>query len=229
VSSPNRVRRPSREETRTRLLDAAATVFIDRGIGAASIEEVTDTAGFSRGAFYSNFADKDELVLGLLDRMSRESVAEIEQLMVEHQDPRDYVRATQAMLRTSGRRDGHHHPVLATELMLYSLRNPKAQPFLKARLDQTQAAITAVIERDATNLGLGPADNRSAIAAMINAMDDGFALHAIIDPTRDPIEAFSVALDFIAEAASAIAFVEAAGHSRKPGKPEKTKSPKRST
>jgi AcrR family transcriptional regulator len=219
VSSPNRVRRPSREETRTRLLDAAATVFIDRGIGAASIEEVTDTAGFSRGAFYSNFADKDELVLGLLDRMSRESVAEIEQLMVEHQDPDDYVRATQAMLRTPGRRDGHHHPVLATELMLYALRNPKAQPLLKARLDRTQQAITAVIERNATNLGLRPSDNRSAIAAMINAMDDGFGFHAIIDPARDPIEAFSVALDFIAEAASAIAFAEAAGHNREPTNP----------
>jgi AcrR family transcriptional regulator len=215
VSSPIRVRRPSREETRTRLLDAAAKVFIDRGIGAASIEEITDSAGFSRGAFYSNFADKDELILGLLDRMSKESVTEIEQLMIDHQDPGDYVQATKAMLRTPGRRDGHHHPVLATELMLYSLRNPNAQPFLKARLDRTQAAITAVIERNAKTLGLGPADNRSAIAAMINAMDDGFGFHAIIDPARDPIEAFSMALDFIAEAASAIAFVEAAGHQRK--------------
>ena len=35
---------------------------------------------------------------------------------------------------------------------------------------------------------------------MINAMDDGFGFHAIIDPDRDPIEAFSAALDFIAEA-----------------------------
>lgn len=218
MSSPIRVRRPSREETRNRLLDAAATVFIDLGIGAASIEEITDRAGFSRGAFYSNFADKDELVLGLLDRMSRESVTEIEQLMVEHQDPDDYVRATQAMLRSPGRRNGHHHPVLSTELMLYSLRNPKAQPFLKARLDRTQKAIKEVIERNAVSLGLRPADNRSAIAAMINAMDDGFGFHAIIDPERDPIEAFSAALDFIAEAASAIAFAEASGHGRLPTK-----------
>ena len=218
MSSPIRVRRPSRAETRNRLLDAAATVFIDRGIGAASIEEITDRAGFSRGAFYSNFADKDELVLGLLDRMSRESVTEIEQLMVEHQDPDDYVRATQAMLRSPGRRNGHHHPVLSTELMLYSLRNPKAQPFLKARLDRTQKAIKEVIERNAVSLGLRPAHNRSAIAAMINAMDDGFGFHAIIDPERDPIEAFSAALDFIAEAASAIAFAEASGQGRLPTK-----------
>ena len=86
------------------MLDAAAAVFIDRGIGAASVEEIAEAAGFSRGAFYSNFADKDEIVLALLERMSQQSVAEIEQLMVDHPDPDDYVRATQAMLRQARRR-----------------------------------------------------------------------------------------------------------------------------
>ncbi len=73
-----------------------------------------------------------------------------------------------------------------------------------------------MIERNATSLGLRPSDNRSAIAAMINAMDDGFGFHAIIDPDRDPIEAFSGALDFIAEAGNAIAFTEAANQRRRP-------------
>jgi AcrR family transcriptional regulator len=219
MSRVERTKRPSREETRTRLLDAAAMVFIERGIGAASVEEIAEAAGFSRGAVYSNFADKDELVLALLQRMSQESVAEIEQLMADHPDPDDYVRATQAMLRPAGRRDGHHHPVLSTELVLYSLRNPAARPLLKERLDRAQDAIWRVIERNATSLGLNPADNRRALAAMINAMDDGFGLHAIIDPTRDPIEDFNTALDFIAEAGMAIALAEAAGTKRQPTRP----------
>jgi AcrR family transcriptional regulator len=219
VSSPSRVRRPTREETRSRLLDAAAVVFIDRGIGAASVEEIAEAAGFSRGAFYSNFADKDEIVLALLERMSQQSVAEIEQLMIDHPDPDDYVRATQAMLRQERRRDGLHHPVLSTELVLYSLRNPKARPLLKARLDRSQEVIWRVIERNATSLGLAPAGNRRGIAAMINALDDGFGLHAIIDPERDPIEAFNTALDFIAEAGAAIAVAEAAGRKRAPTRP----------
>ncbi len=186
-------------------------MFIERGIGAASVEDIADAAGFSRGAVYSNFADKDGLVLALLQRMTEESIAEIEQLMAEHPDPVDYVRATQAMLREPVRRGGLHHPVLSTELVLYSLRNPAARPLLKQRLDRSEAVIWKVLERNAASLGLRPADNRRALAAMITAMDDGFGLHAIIDPERDPIESFNVALEFLNEAGAAIAFREAAG------------------
>ena len=221
VSRPTRVPRPSREETRGRLLDAAAQVFIARGIGSASVDEIAEEAGFSRGAFYSNFADKDELVLALLERMTQQSVAEIEQLMIDFPDPDDNVRATQEMLREPGRRDGFHHPVLSTELVLYSLRNPKARPLLKEHLDRAQDVIWRVVERNATSMGLKPADNRRAIAAMISALDDGFALHAIIDPSRDPIEAFNTALDFITEAGAAIAVAEAAGKKRSPTRPRR--------
>jgi AcrR family transcriptional regulator len=57
-----------RAQTRERLMTAAASVFAARGIFGASVEEICEAAGFTRGAFYSNFADKDELVLALLRR-----------------------------------------------------------------------------------------------------------------------------------------------------------------
>ncbi len=58
----------SRSVTRERLLDAAAVVFAERGVAGASVEEVCERAGYTRGAFYSNFATKDELLVALLDR-----------------------------------------------------------------------------------------------------------------------------------------------------------------
>lgn len=58
----------SRSVTRDRLLDAAGEVFAERGVAGASVEEVCERAGYTRGAFYSNFATKDELVVALLDR-----------------------------------------------------------------------------------------------------------------------------------------------------------------
>ncbi len=56
--------------TRTRLLDAAQRVFVERGIFAATVEEICDAAGFTRGAFYSNFADKEALIEAVLLRES---------------------------------------------------------------------------------------------------------------------------------------------------------------
>ncbi|MBN0043836.1 helix-turn-helix transcriptional regulator [Streptomyces actuosus] len=54
-----------RLRTRANLLDAAFTVFAARGFGRVSIEEVCEAAGYSRGAFYSNFASLDELFFAL--------------------------------------------------------------------------------------------------------------------------------------------------------------------
>ncbi|MFE0513345.1 TetR/AcrR family transcriptional regulator [Streptomyces sp. NPDC058964] len=54
-----------RVRTRARLLEAAFGVFAAKGFGRVSIEEVCEAAGFSRGAFYSNFATLDELFFAL--------------------------------------------------------------------------------------------------------------------------------------------------------------------
>src|SRR5437016_11788706 len=66
-----RTKKPSREEkkarTRTRLLDAAATVFARRGFAAASLDEVAEEASLTKGAVYSNFESKDDLIVALLD------------------------------------------------------------------------------------------------------------------------------------------------------------------
>lgn len=56
-----------RPRTRARLLEAALAVFAERGFHGTSIEDICQQAGFTRGAFYSNFASKDELFLALFD------------------------------------------------------------------------------------------------------------------------------------------------------------------
>ena len=64
----SRVRtRPTRDETREKLFEAAAEVFEEHGIGAASIEMIAAAAGLTRGAFYSNFDSKDDLIIAMLE------------------------------------------------------------------------------------------------------------------------------------------------------------------
>ncbi|MFC7990816.1 TetR/AcrR family transcriptional regulator [Streptomyces pilosus] len=54
-----------RLRTRANLLDAAFSVFAAKGFGHVSIEEICEAAGYTRGAFYSNFAGLDELFFAL--------------------------------------------------------------------------------------------------------------------------------------------------------------------
>ena len=66
-----------RQRTRARLLDAAFDVFAEQGVRAASVETIAEAAGFTRGAFYSNFSSKEELFFAL---MEREKIMRLEQL-----------------------------------------------------------------------------------------------------------------------------------------------------
>jgi AcrR family transcriptional regulator len=66
-------RKESQQQTRERLLQAAAKVFSLRGYHAASVEEIAAESGFSKGAVYSNFAGKEDLLLALIEqRFERE-------------------------------------------------------------------------------------------------------------------------------------------------------------
>ena len=64
-----------RAQTRERLMDAALALFAERGVLAASVEEICERAGFTRGAFYSNFESKDELCLAVMRREAENDLA----------------------------------------------------------------------------------------------------------------------------------------------------------
>lgn len=53
--------------TRTRLIEAAETLFIRHGFDSTSVDDISELAGYSRGAFYSNFEDKDQVLLAVID------------------------------------------------------------------------------------------------------------------------------------------------------------------
>ena len=81
-----------REATREQVLAAAARVFAARGFHATSLDAVAEEAGFSRGAVYYNFADKEELFLELLDRRCAERAQDLREVFADTDE--DDVQAT---------------------------------------------------------------------------------------------------------------------------------------
>lgn len=116
-----------RTETRARLLTAAAEVFAERGFHGASVEDICERAGFTRGAFYSNFTSKDELVLELSARHTARVVARIHEAAARPAaEPDDVLREVIASLADDApARDRWLQ--LTTELSLHALRDPEAR------------------------------------------------------------------------------------------------------
>src|SRR5580692_9220744 len=64
-----------RQQTRDHLLAAAAQVFAERGFHGATLDEVAAAAGFTKGAVYSNFKNKDDLFLALIETFYHREMA----------------------------------------------------------------------------------------------------------------------------------------------------------
>jgi AcrR family transcriptional regulator len=125
-----------RAQTRERLMAAATAVFAERGVIGASVEEICEAAGFTRGAFYSNFADKDALVLALLEAgvaaqyaAAERAVDELKAVSGSH-SPAELV--WQALARFEAMGQPSREGVLAQrELMLHAARVPSLRaPYL---------------------------------------------------------------------------------------------------
>ena len=211
VSSPDRAgkRRLSRQEskdlTRTRLLDAATAVFAERGFGDTSVEAICDRAGYTRGAFYSNFADKDEVVLELLERHSRESVREVASLLASNSDPSAFikslkVRGEQRQSSKENRRWG----LLAAEFWLYSLRNPKARRMLAEHQRHLRTAYASAIEAVFKTLEIDAPAPSEDLATVLMALDEGIFSQHWIDPKAVPTDVYYDTLELLIAAAVAL-------------------------
>ena len=78
---PRLTRKEKQAHTRACLMQSAATVFARRGLQQASIDEVAEDAGYTKGAFYANFKSKEELFLAMLDERFTQRIEGIESVI----------------------------------------------------------------------------------------------------------------------------------------------------
>ena len=185
----SRVRtRPTRDNTRDKLFEAAARVFEEQGINAASIEAITAAAGFTRGAFYSNFASKDELIVAMLGDHVEQSIRRCLELLANHKDPADFIDAFRNMDRSRQDPLGRS-PLLHMEMILFVARAEKRRPELAKRLRARRQMVTEIVETTARHSGRTFPDP-AWIGAILLALEDGFRLHRLIDPETTPVDSF---------------------------------------
>lgn len=178
-AKPRRITK-RRAETRQRLLEAAHLVFAEQGFGRASVEEVCERAGYTRGAFYSNFSSLDELFLTMWEQRSAallESLAESLEaasreglLTLEDGIDRmlDLIPVDDLWYR------------IEAEFTAHALRDPVLRGVVAARESQIAATLLPFIDHALERVGRRVAD-REAFAAALVAVHDGTAVQCLIE------------------------------------------------
>ncbi len=130
-----------RAQTRARLLEAALDLFVERGMHGTTIELICEEAGFTRGAFYSNFASLDELFAAIYEDRSRASIAELSAGVadIRAEAAGDLEGVIEGLLdHLPSDRPWH---VIMSELTLAAMRSPE---LAAARIADRQAIVAAL-------------------------------------------------------------------------------------
>ena len=182
-------RKEAQQQTRERLIEAAAKVFAWRGYHRATVGDIASEAGFTIGALYSNFSGKEDLFLAIADRQVEERIAEVEAI-AEAAEGDEPGRDAAERLRGFLERDPDW-PLLFYEFWSLSVRNPDLQGELAKRRDAIRDALAETLERVAQFHGFELRFPASILATAIGASLNGLAFERAADPKALPDEVFA--------------------------------------
>jgi AcrR family transcriptional regulator len=203
VKKSRRTREETRLETRTKLVDAAAEVFAERGFYGASVEEIAERAGYTRGAFYSNFSGKDDAFLAVYDRRMDTQIEEISALLRASPDPAEFFTAVRG--RRSEAPTTFAWMLLQNEFLLYAMRNPDVRPKFAERYRRVRHQYALAIESVFESIGVELPTSVQDMTIILNVLDEGVLPLHYLDPEAVRQGFFFDALTLLFDAAVALA------------------------
>lgn len=187
-------RAEARGQTRERLLTAAAQAFARKGFAGASVEEIAEAAGFSIGALYSNFGNKEELFLELSATYRSDLVAQAAEAVRERELGSRQAVAELSRLLTKAVGKDLDFALLYSEFWLYAMRNPRLRQAIGERIDSPRRALEALAGPELERRGVPAEASAPAVAAVVAAMFDGLARQRLLNPATVPDDLFGLAL-----------------------------------
>ncbi|WP_322008164.1 TetR/AcrR family transcriptional regulator [Paraburkholderia tropica] len=174
-SSPRRSREESRLQTRAHLLAAAKRLFVEKGFGATSLRDIAAEAGYTQGAFYSNFASKEALFVELMRERSKAQVTHIARALGDPSASAEQIlNALEIWAQTLDAEP--EWSVLGVEFKLQGRRNPlfatASEALLNAHRDGLAYCITQIFAR----LEKVPPESPAVLAAAFMGLSQGLAL-----------------------------------------------------
>jgi AcrR family transcriptional regulator len=170
---PRLTRAESQARTKDLLIATGRELFLRDGYHATSLEKVADAAGFSKGAVYSNFRNKDELCLAVLDAIH---ASELQAALAEVSAAGSWDEGVAGFQRWAERMIGNESwTMFEVEVALQARRSPQLREALAARSRSVRDVIAALLQ------GRTTMDPQDAATAMLS-LGIGLGIQRVLDP-----------------------------------------------
>ena len=185
-----------RERTRAALLRAAQSVFGRRGYHGATLDEIVDQAGLSKGALYYNFANKEELFLALLEARMDERLRDIESALAVERSPEAELERS-ALDYVHNLERNREWITLFFEFVAYAARDPAFGAQFSERFKRFWAALARLVEERARRHEIDLPLPAEHVAIALDATGIGFMIARIVDPDAAPDDLLGSTLSFM--------------------------------
>jgi AcrR family transcriptional regulator len=186
-------RKQSQAQTRACLMRSAARVFARRGLQQASIDEVAEDAGFTKGAFYANFKNKEELFLAMLDERFGKRIEDMEAVIAGEGSTAEKARRAGDVSAQTLRADSEWER-LFFEFSAYAMRDEQFREELVTRHRAMRERIAAALKAEDERYGHDATLPYEHVALMTSAMSSGFALEKLLEGDAIPDELYGTML-----------------------------------
>jgi AcrR family transcriptional regulator len=168
------------ERNRVLVLGSARRVFLARGYHGATLDEIADEAGFSRGVVQSRFGNKADLFLALLEERIAERAAENSRLA----ESLSGAAGAQVMREHAARRNRAELDwgLLLIEFRVHAARDPDLNQRYAAAHARARQALAAVIAGVYGRAGALPPSPPGEMAQLILTIEAGIRLEQAADP-----------------------------------------------
>jgi AcrR family transcriptional regulator len=172
------------ELTRARFIQAAEKIFARDGFEAAKLEEIAAAAGYTRGAFYSNFESKEDLFLALLEREIVTRIQNVRTHVAKYSEPAEQLRALREywLDLCLDRR----WSLLTLEFKLVAVRHPEVKARLTAMYRRLVTSGVELLQQVMDGLGRKPTVSADAVAISFFSLSSGLTLEHLLDRTVMP-------------------------------------------
>ncbi len=167
-------RQESKQVTRLRLIEAAERLFVRKGFDDASVDEISETAGYSRGAFYSNFDNKEQVFLAVIDRRRPRA---LDGILQEESEPAARIAVVREWFSNQWRLKDFI--ALRMEFTRRAIRDRSVRKHLAELLRRELETYAASVGRYLGATDGAPADRPEIVALVLLAVAHGLGILAV--------------------------------------------------